>query len=62
MTKELSEDSKFQISIKTLIAIVVTVATVISLAILSLKFSFVANVWPKVVPQANINNIINIYR
>ena len=30
MTKELSEDSKFQISIKTLIAIVVAVATVIS--------------------------------
>ena len=30
MAKELSEDSKFQISIKTLIAIVVTVATVIS--------------------------------
>ena len=30
MAKELSEDSKFQISIKTLIAIVVAVATVIS--------------------------------
>ena len=30
MTKELSEDSKFQISIKTLIAIVIAVATVIS--------------------------------
>ena len=30
MTKELSEDSKFQISIKTLIAIVVAVATIIS--------------------------------
>ena len=30
MAKELSEDSKFQISIKTLIAIVVGVATVIS--------------------------------
>ena len=30
MTKELSEDSKFQISIKTLVGIVVAVATVIS--------------------------------
>ena len=30
MAKELSEDSKFQISVKTLIAIVVAVATVIS--------------------------------
>ena len=30
MAKELSEDSKFQLSIKTLIAIVVAVATVIS--------------------------------
>ena len=30
MAKELSEDSKFQISIKTLIAIVIAVATVIS--------------------------------
>jgi len=30
MTKELSEDSKFQISIKTLVGIVIAVATVIS--------------------------------
>ena len=30
MAKELSEDSKFQISIKTLVAIIVAVATVIS--------------------------------
>jgi len=30
MTKELSEDSKFQVSVKTLISIVVAVATVIS--------------------------------
>ena len=30
MAKELSEDSKFQISIKTLVGIVVAVATVIS--------------------------------
>ena len=30
MTKELSEDSKFQISVKTLVGIVVAVATVIS--------------------------------
>jgi len=30
MTKELSEDSKFQVSIKTLISIVVAVATIIS--------------------------------
>ena len=44
MTKELSEDSKFQISIKTLIAIVVAVATVISayfglMATINSKFS-----------------------
>ena len=30
MAKELSEDSKFQVSIKTLISIVVAVATIIS--------------------------------
>ena len=44
MTKELSEDSKFQISIKTLIGIVVAVATVISayfglMATINSKFS-----------------------
>ena len=44
MTKELSEDSKFQISVKTLIAIVVAVATVISayfglMASINSKFS-----------------------
>jgi len=44
MAKELSEDSKFQISIKTLIAIVVAVATVISayfglMASINSKFS-----------------------
>ena len=44
MTKELSEDSKFQISVKTLIAIVVAVATVISayfglMATINSKFS-----------------------
>ena len=44
MNKELSEDSKFQISVKTLIAIVVAVATVISayfglMATINSKFS-----------------------
>ena len=44
MTKELSEESKFQISIKTLIGIVVAVATVISayfglMASINSKFS-----------------------
>ena len=44
MAKELSEDSKFQISVKTLIAIVVAVATVISayfglMASINSKFS-----------------------
>ena len=44
MNKELSEDSKFQISVKTLIAIVVAVATVISayfglMASINSKFS-----------------------
>ena len=44
MAKELSEDSKFQISVKTLIAIVVAVATVISayfglMATINSKFS-----------------------
>ena len=44
MTKELSEDSKFQISIKTLVGIVVAVATVISayfglMASINSKFS-----------------------
>jgi len=44
MTKELSENSKFQISVKTLIAIVVGVATVISayfglMASINSKFS-----------------------
>ena len=44
MAKELSEESKFQISIKTLIAIVVAVATVISayfglMATINSKFS-----------------------
>ena len=44
MAKELSEDSKFQISIKTLIAIIVGVATVISfyfglMATINSKFS-----------------------
>tara|TARA_R100001163_G_scaffold56095_1_gene43708 strand:+ start:1910 stop:2251 length:342 start_codon:yes stop_codon:yes gene_type:complete len=44
MTKELSEDSKFQISIKTLVGIVVAVATVISayfglMATINSKFS-----------------------
>ena len=44
MKKELSEDSKFQISIKTLIAIIVAVATVISayfglMASINSKFS-----------------------
>tara|TARA_R100001463_G_scaffold55202_1_gene106600 strand:+ start:1086 stop:1430 length:345 start_codon:yes stop_codon:yes gene_type:complete len=44
MTKELSEDSKFQVSVKTLISIVVAVATVISayfglMASINSKFS-----------------------
>ncbi len=44
MTKEISEDSKFQISIKTLIGIVVAVATIISayfglMATINSKFS-----------------------
>ena len=44
MAKELSEDSKFQISVKTLIGIVVAVATVISayfglMATINSKFS-----------------------
>ena len=44
MAKELSEDSKFQISIKTLIAIIVGVATIISfyfglMATINSKFS-----------------------
>ena len=44
MAKELSEDSKFQISVKTLIAIVMAVATVISayfglMATINSKFS-----------------------
>ena len=44
MAKELSEDSKFQISVKTLIAIVVAVATIISayfglMASINSKFS-----------------------
>ena len=44
MTKELSEDSKFQISVKTLIGIVVAVSTVISayfglMASINSKFS-----------------------